>query len=115
MTIVGYDVPVIKKDKERTWYDSSRNILYSRELPTGYKYCVEAVKYQPDVDDYERYLVLSRTKCDEQARRIEFDSYARYKFRPIIHKDYLNSVYETDSFSLILVEHTKEYDVYIIN
>lgn len=114
MSIPNYDIPVIKKDKERSWYDTNRNIIYSRQFIDSYNYVIEAVKYNASKCDYDRFLILSKSRIDKQSSRIEFDNFGRYKYRPITHKDYFKRFFSKDPFDFVLVEHTDNYDVYSV-
>ena len=114
MSIVGYDIVTTKVDKDRSRYDVRKNIVYTRQLPMGYKFLLEAMNYNPTLKDYDRYFILSRTVVDEQCRSIEFDDFGRYKLRPVAHKEYLSTYYNNESFDIVLHEHQTNYDVYIL-
>ena len=113
MCIVGYDVIKTKTSKDGTWYDRDKNILYSRELANGYKYFVELQKYNPDVQDYERYIAFGSTKFHNECRRLDYDDFGRYKIRPIGLRNYFQQSNKT-SFVLTNVECNDDYDVYSI-
>lgn len=114
MRIIGYDIVQTKPDKERSRYDPSRNIVYTRQLPMGYKFVMEATNYNPKIEDYDRFLILSRSNINEQCRNVEFDDFGRYKIRPIAHKEYFSTNFSTDAFDIVLHEHQTFYDVYIL-
>lgn len=114
MCIVGYDVIKTKTNKEETWYDTNKNIIYTRQLAYGYKYFVEAQKFNPDTNDYDRYIIVGKTKFNSQCRRLDYDDFGRYKIRPIGLKDYFQSSNKRE-FNLILIEYNDTYDVYIVD
>jgi len=113
MCIIGYDVIKIKVSKAGTWYDAKKNILYSRELPTGYKYFVELQKFNPDIQDYDRFIAFGNTKFHNECRRLDYDDFGRYKICPIGHKHYFQYSDRTN-FVFTNVEANDDYDVYSI-
>lgn len=114
MAIIGYDIIPTKKDKDKSRYDPIKNIVYTRQLPLGYKYLLEASNYNPKIDDYDRFFILSRTEVDKQCRNVEFDDFGRYKIRPVAHREYLTTYCATNTFDIVLHEHQSDYDVYIL-
>lgn len=114
MPIVGYDVVVTKPDKDRSRYDARKNIVYTRQLPMGYKYFLEAQNYNPTLKDYDRYFIFSRDYIEQQCRNVDFDDFGRYKIRPVAHKEYLSTYFKNDVFDLVLYEHQSNYDVYLL-
>lgn len=114
MCIVGYEVIKTKTDNQSSWYEPKSNILFSRQLAFGYKYFVELQKFNPDKEDYDRFIAFGKTRFNKQCRNLDYDDFGRYKLRPIGLKSYFQSIGKRE-FNLVLVECNDDYDVYMID
>lgn len=111
--VVGYDIVGVSViNKSRSWFDGNK--FYSRELPCGYKYYLEAVTWNPFEECYERYFIFSNIRFDDKCLRLNYDDFGRYSIKPKAHLDYLRSFNYKENVELKLVEQTERYDVYRI-
>lgn len=92
-----YDIPAVKVDKSKPYYNPDANIIYFRPIiPFRVGYYLEANQVDKN-GNKQRYIIVSVNKIHEQCRPCRYDNYGRIKIRPYAFRLYLQDVYEHES------------------
>lgn len=102
MNLNAYDNITEKIDKTKTWIDTKKHLLLSREIKYR-KYYVLCKRYEPELKTYNYYIALiDHQQLDKQSFNTKKDDYGRVKIR-------LHNLY--DDSDLKYLEH--DTNVYI--
>ena len=105
-----YDIPTVKIDKKKPFYNPDRNIIYFRGINCAeYKYYLEATQRNSN-NILERYIIFSKYIIHPECRRLICDNYARPKVIPRAFRNWLQSIYTNESN--IDIEYTDMNDDY---
>jgi len=116
MNLSAYDSVKPKIDKTKTWVDTEKQILYSREIQYR-PYVTLSKRYDPVCCDYEYFVILlDDYPEDRQYSRTNKDDYGRIKIKLTgIFKDCgLSELGTTQNISIEHIEHTDDGDIYKI-
>ena len=105
-----YNVVSKVLDRNRPWYDPANNTLYIKDATfSKYHYFLEADTYSPE-NGKKLYIILSEDKIDSSCRPCYYDDYGRLKIKPVVFKEYFQSVHTVrTNIKLSVDDRTDEY------
>lgn len=113
MEINNYNIINKVIDRNKPFYYPNRNSIICR-FKQRYNYYLEASRYNSTSCNYEYYLLVGKTKFNENALKINNDSYGRAIMR--LHKDFHNYVkqecIERGNINIDYLESLELYDIY---
>ena len=101
------------QSRKSPFYNKKKGLFY---FPTtiGYRYYLECTKFNTEKQDTEFYILLGKTKFNENCKQWHVDNYGRCQIRPAgILKDYiLEEIKERANFIMDYIESKNDYDIY---
>lgn len=116
MEILQYEIIDKKLDRLKPYYDKKKSLLIFR-IQGAYNYYCQARKYNPETNDYEYFLLLGKTRFNDNCNIFYRDDFGRYKIRATDKlRIYMESItIDNANFELDCVDSNEYYDVWQIN
>lgn len=116
MNLYAYDIVNRPLNKNETWINTKRQVLYSREIKYE-PYNILLRRYDPKTNSFTYYIGMVKEKpTDYAVTRTVIDDYGRIK----IHIDSIfkelakDTIPNNQKIKLVLVEESDEGEIYLI-
>ena len=114
MNLNAYDSITEKIDKTKTWIDTKKCILLSREIKYR-KYYVLSRRFNTELNTYDYFIILLDEKpTDRVSYQTRIDDYGRVKIRlyELYRESTLSNLEKDINISITKVEHQDDGDIY---
>ena len=114
MNLNAYDSITEKIDKTKTWIDTKKCILLSREIKYR-KYYVLSRRFNTELNTYDYFIILLDEKpTDRVSYQTRIDDYGRVKIRlyDLYRESTLSNLEKDTNISITKVEHQDDGDIY---
>lgn len=103
------------KDKKKPFYDENTGCFYFRTT-IKYRYFLEVSSTDPETNMIQYYILIAKTKFNENCRLCEVDGYGKCKIRPKGElKEYIKKEsIERGNLICNFIDRNSDYDTYII-
>ncbi len=115
MELFDFQIVKRKTNKNLPYIDDKERLIIPN-ANKAYKYYLETVRYNPEAEDYERYILFGNKPFNENCERCTIDNYGRIKlFLSKEFKHYLvKEIANGNNIDLQYVETRDEFDVWEI-
>lgn len=113
----AYDSITEKIDKSKTWIDTKKHLLLSREIKFR-KYYVLSKRFNTKLDSYEYFIILlDNPPADRVYNNTRFDDYGRVKIRlnELYNELNPNTLQKDINININLIESEDDGDVYSLD
>lgn len=114
MNLAAYDDIKPKIDKQKTWVDIDKKLLYSREI-TYRPYVLLSKRYNKELAEYEYFVIMLDEKpINKISANTNRDDYGRIKIRlmNVFIESSLATLEHSQNINIELVDHADDGDIY---